>query len=142
MAGTGLYFAHGEDALRALAEELRIPVFVNGLGRGCIPADHELAFSRARGKGLKEADVALVVGVPMDFRLGFGGSFGDDTQIVLIDSAQPERKPPREPALELYGGIPATLDALRERGRAGPLGVGRLRCARPRTRSAPASRRS
>ena len=116
MAGTGLYWAHGEDALRALAEELRIPVFVNGLGRGCIPADHELAFSRARGQGLKEADVALVVGVPMDFRLGFGGSFGDDTQIVLLDSAQPDRRPPREPALEMYGGIPATLDALRSAG--------------------------
>jgi acetolactate synthase-1/2/3 large subunit len=60
--------------------------------------------------------VALVVGVPMDFRLGFGGSFGDDTQIVLIDSAEPDRKPPREPALQLYGGIPATLDALRTAG--------------------------
>ncbi len=116
MAGTGLYWAHGEDALQALAEELRIPVFVNGLGRGCIPADHELAFSRARGQGLKGADVALVVGVPMDFRLGFGGSFGDETQIVLIDSAEPDRKPPRQPALQLYGGIPATLDALRTAG--------------------------
>ena len=113
MAGTGLYWAHGEDALRALAEDLRIPVFVNGLGRGCLPADHELAFSRARGKGLKEADVAVVVGVPMDFRLGFGGSFGDETQIVLLDSARTDRRAPREPAVELYGGIPATLDALR-----------------------------
>ena len=113
MAGTGLYWAHGEDALRALAEELRIPVFVNGLGRGCIPADHELAFSRSRGKGLKEADVALVVGVPMDFRLGFGGSFGDETKIVVVDSARTDRRPPREPELELYGGIHATLEALR-----------------------------
>ncbi len=120
MAGTGLYWAHGEDALRAIAEELRIPVFVNGLGRGCIPADHELAFSRARGKGLQEADLALVVGVPMDFRLGFGGSFGEDTQIVLLDSAEPDRRPPREPAVEMYGGIPATLDALREAAAGGP----------------------
>ena len=114
MAGTGLYWAHGEDALRALAEELQVPVFVNGLGRGCIPADHELAFSRARGKGLKEADVALVAGVPMDFRLGFGGSFGEDTKILLLDSAEPDRSPPREPDVAMYGGIPATLDALRE----------------------------
>jgi len=120
MAGTGLYWAHGEDALRALAEELAIPVFVNGLGRGCLPADHELFFSRARGKGLKEADVAIVAGVPMDFRLGFGGSFGDDTQIVLLDSAEPDRKPPRDAAVELYGGIPATLDALREGAAGGP----------------------
>jgi acetolactate synthase-1/2/3 large subunit len=116
MAGTGLYWAHGEDALRALAEELSIPVFLNGLARGCLPADHERFFSRARGQALKGADVALVIGVPMDFRLGFGASFGDDTQIVVIGSAPPDKASAREPAAELYGGIAATLDALRESG--------------------------
>ena len=50
MAGTDLYWGHGEEALRALAEELRIPVFLNGLARGCVPADHELFFSRARSR--------------------------------------------------------------------------------------------
>ena len=99
MAGTGLYWAHGEEELRALAEALGIPVFLNGMGRGCLPADHELCFSRARGKGLKEADVALVVGVPLDFRLGFGGSFGEETKIVSLDVA-PKRAdgdPPARP---------------------------------------------
>ena len=72
MAGTDLYWAHGEEALCALVEELRIPVFLNGLARGCVPADHELFFSRARSEGLRGADVALLIGVPMDFRLGFG----------------------------------------------------------------------
>ncbi|MFL5842668.1 MAG: acetolactate synthase [Thermoleophilaceae bacterium] len=121
MAGTGLYWAHGEDALRALAEELSLPVFLNGLARGCLPADHERFFSRARSKGLKGADVALVIGVPMDFRLGFGGSFGEDTQIVAIGSAPPDKPHPRPPAAELYGGVAATLDALREAaGGAGP----------------------
>src|SRR3954454_13537819 len=38
MAGTGLYWAHGEDALRSLAELLSVPVFLNGLARGCLPA--------------------------------------------------------------------------------------------------------
>src|SRR5215217_6953271 len=72
MAGTGLYWARAEDQLRDLAETLGIPVFLNGMGRGCLAADHELFFSRARGTGLKGADVALVIGVPLDFRLGFG----------------------------------------------------------------------
>ncbi len=120
MAGSGLYWAHGEHALQAIAEELRIPVFVNGLGRGCIPADHELAFSRARGQGLKGADVALVIGVPMDFRLGFGDSFGEETKIVAIDSCAPERAHPREVAVDLVGGVPATLDALRDAAAGGP----------------------
>ena len=121
MAGTGLYWAHGENALRAIAEELRIPVFVNGLGRGCIPADHELAFSRARGNGLKGADVALVIGVPMDFRLGFGGSFGDDTK---SDRARRLRRPSGRIRARwrptCIGGVPATLDALREAAAGGP----------------------
>src|SRR4051812_25258199 len=114
MAGTGLYWARGEDALLRLCEELSVPVFLNGLARGCVPADHAAFFSRARGTALKGADVALVVGVPMDFRLGFGASFGDDTRIVAVGSSAPERPHPREVAAELYGGVPATLDALRE----------------------------
>jgi acetolactate synthase-1/2/3 large subunit len=113
MAGTNLYWGRGEEALLALASELGIPVFLNGLARGCVPADHEVAFSRARSVGLKGADVALVIGVPMDFRLGFGASFGEETDIVAIDVAEPVRPHPRPVAAELYGALPATLDALR-----------------------------
>ena len=122
MAGAGLYWGRGEAALVALAEELRIPVFVNGLARGCICADHELAFSRARRTGLSGADVALVVGAPLDFRLGFGAAFPPDAEIVAIDVAESEQAPPRALAAELYGALPATLDALRSS--AGAVGRG------------------
>jgi acetolactate synthase I/II/III large subunit len=113
MAGTNLYWGHGEGALLALAQELGIPVFLNGLARGCVPADHELFFSRARSNGLKGADLALVIGVPMDFRLGFGQSFGEETELVVVDRAEPLRDHPRAVAAELYGSIPGILDALR-----------------------------
>jgi thiamine pyrophosphate-dependent acetolactate synthase large subunit-like protein len=113
MAGTNLYWGHGEQALLALAEALRIPVFLNGLARGCVPADHELFFSRARSNGLKGADLALVIGVPMDFRLGFGQSFGEETELVVVDRAEPARDHPRPVAAELYGSIGGILDALR-----------------------------
>jgi acetolactate synthase I/II/III large subunit len=114
MAGTNLYWGRGENELRELVERRRIPVFLNGLARGCIPADHELFFSRARSTALKGADVALVVGVPMDFRLGFGKSFGEDTEIVAIDVAEPEREHPRAVADELYGDLPTILSGLAE----------------------------
>ncbi len=113
MAGAGLYWGRGESALVALAESLRIPVFTNGLARGCIPADHDLAFSRARRTGLSGADVALTIGAPLDFRLGFGASFAPDAEIVAIDPAEADLSPPRPLAAELYGALPATLDALR-----------------------------
>src|SRR5204862_5054641 len=105
MAGTNLYWGHGEGELLALVEELRIPVFLNGQARGCVPADHELFFSRARSHALKGADVALVIGVPMDFRLGFGGSFGDETQVVALDVAPPQRPHPRAVAADAYGAL-------------------------------------
>jgi acetolactate synthase I/II/III large subunit len=113
MAGTDLYWGHGESELLALVQELGIPVCLNGLARGCVPADHELFFSRARSQALRDADVALVIGVPMDFRLGFGGSFGEDTEIVVIDVAEPARRHPRPVAVELYGALAPTLADLR-----------------------------
>jgi acetolactate synthase-1/2/3 large subunit len=121
MAGTDLYWGRGEVALGELVEALRVPVFLNGLARGCVAADHELFFSRTRSQALKEADVALVIGVPMDFRLGFGASFGDDTRIVVVDVAEPQREHPREVAAELYGDLAATLGDLRGAVGAGPL---------------------
>ncbi len=113
MAGTNLWWGHAETALVELAAALRIPVLMNGMARGAVPADHELAFSRARGQALRNADVALVVGVPMDFRLGFGAVFGDDTALIVADRCRPERDHPRAVAAELYGDLPATLAALR-----------------------------
>jgi acetolactate synthase I/II/III large subunit len=113
MAGSDLYWGHGERALLELAQRLRIPVFLNGLARGCVPADHEMFFSRTRSQALREADVALVVGVPMDFRLGFGGAFGDDTEIVVLDASEPERPHARPVAVELYGALGPTLSDLR-----------------------------
>jgi acetolactate synthase-1/2/3 large subunit len=127
MAGTDLYWGKGERALLELAERRGIPVFLNGLARGCVPADHELFFSRARSEALKGADVALVVGVPMDFRLGFGGSFGDETQIITLGRTEPEREHPRPPAVELYGGMDATLRALTGDGSDTSAWVKRLR---------------
>ena len=85
MVGADVFWARGEDALRAFAEAARLPVFANGLGRGLLPADHELAFSRVRGAAFAEADLVVVAGAPLDFRLGFG-RFGDARVVHLADS--------------------------------------------------------
>jgi acetolactate synthase I/II/III large subunit len=112
MAGTNVWWGHAEKALLDLAESLRIPVLMNGMARGTVPADHQLAFSRARSKALKEADIAVVIGVPMDFRLGFGGVFGPETALIAVDRVAPDRPHPREVAAGLYGDLTATLSAL------------------------------
>ena len=131
MAGTNLYWGHGEEALARLVEELRIPVFLNGLGRGCLAADHELFFSRTRRRALGEADVALVIGVPMDFRLGFGAVFGAETEIVVIDRTEEVRAHPRRVAAALHGPLAGTLGELTGcgTGRSHQRWIGELRVA-------------
>ena len=112
MAGTNVWWAHAEDELLGLAEALRIPVFSNGMARGIVGADRDLAFSRARSAALAQADVALVIGVPMDFRLGFGAVFGADTRLIAVDRCAPGREHPRAVAAGLYGEMRASLAAL------------------------------
>jgi thiamine pyrophosphate-dependent acetolactate synthase large subunit-like protein len=114
MAGTNVWWGRAESALLRLAERARIPVLMNGMARGIVAADHDLAFSRARSRALGEADLALVVGVPMDFRLGFGNVFGADTQLIVADRTEPTRPYPRAVAAGLYGDLSTVLSALAE----------------------------
>src|SRR4051794_6617269 len=120
MAGSNLYWAHAETELRELVEALGIPVFLNGLGRGCLPPDHELYFARARGAGLGGCDVALVIGAPLAFRLGFGNAINEDATVVQLDFAPSKLEKPRLPDFALSGDIGATLSAIRESATGGP----------------------
>ena len=87
--GSDVYWDGAWEALQAAAEHLRVPCFFNGLGRGTIPADHELAFLRTRGLLRARADLVVVWGTPLDFRLGFG-QFGN-AQVVHVVDAESQR---------------------------------------------------
>jgi acetolactate synthase I/II/III large subunit len=86
IAGANVWLDRAEDALLRLVESAGLPVFMNGQGRGCVPASHELAFARARSTAMREADVVVVAGTPLDFRLGFGQSFAGEAKVVHLDS--------------------------------------------------------
>lgn len=85
IVGSDAYWDGAWDELRAAAEHLRMPVFANGLGRGMLPARHELSFLRTRGLLKQRADLVVVIGTPLDFRLGFG-SFGAAQVAHVVDS--------------------------------------------------------
>ena len=73
--GSDVWLGGAEDAARQAAEELRLPVIANGQARGVLPRGHELLVTRARSVALRQADLVIVAGTPLDFRLGYG-SFG------------------------------------------------------------------
>jgi acetolactate synthase-1/2/3 large subunit len=83
--GSDVYWDDAGEAARQLAEAARLPVLASGLGRGLLPADHPLAFSRARPTALAEADLVVVAGAPLDFRLSFG-RLGAARVVHLADS--------------------------------------------------------
>ncbi len=70
--GSDVWLDGAEHAARAAAEELQLPVIANGQGRGILPAGHPLLVTRARAVALGEADLVLVAGTPLDFRLSYG----------------------------------------------------------------------
>ncbi|GLW06302.1 hypothetical protein Misp01_14320 [Microtetraspora sp. NBRC 13810] len=70
--GSDVWMDRAEEAARDFAEEWRLPVIPNGQGRGILPAGHELLVTRARSVAFGQADLVVVVGAPLDFRLGYG----------------------------------------------------------------------
>lgn len=87
VAGSGVYWDDGAKALQSAVEKAGLPVFMNGAGRGCLGADHPLAFQHSRSLALGQADVALVLGTPLDFRLGYGRTptFSEQVRVVMVD---------------------------------------------------------
>src|SRR6266567_337915 len=76
--GSDVWLDRADTAARQAAEELRLPVIANGQGRGVLPAGHELLVTRARSVAFGQADLVIVVGTPLDFRLGYGEYGGKD----------------------------------------------------------------
>ena len=62
----------------ASSRALGIPTITNGMGRGVVPGGHPLLVTKARGAALGGADLVVVVGTPLDFRLGYGVFGGKD----------------------------------------------------------------
>ncbi len=84
-AGSQVYWDDGAAPLRALAERAGIPVFLNAMGRGALPSDHPLSMQHARKNAFRGADVAIVVGTPLDFRVGYGSGINAAAKIIQID---------------------------------------------------------
>jgi acetolactate synthase-1/2/3 large subunit len=71
-----------EAAALRLVETAGVPAITNGMGRGVVPGGHPLLMTKARGQALGNADLVVVVGTPLDFRLGYGVFGGKDGAAV------------------------------------------------------------
>jgi thiamine pyrophosphate-dependent acetolactate synthase large subunit-like protein len=114
--GSDVWLGAAETAARAAAEELSLPVITNGQARGVLPAGHDLLVTRARSVAFREADLVVVVGTPLDFRLGYGEFGGQDgappAQVVHVADAPDQTATHRPLAASAAGDLAAFFTAL------------------------------
>lgn len=111
IAGSGIWWDGAWHELAAFAEAGRLPVYLNGSGRGALPPDHELFFRHSRGLAFEAADVVCVVGTPLDFRLRFG-RFPAETKVVHVHADATELGRNRAPDAAIVGDSAAVLSVL------------------------------
>ncbi len=92
--GTDVWSDGAEVAALEFVDRFAIPVITNGMGRGIIPGGHPLLATKARGHAFDHADLVVVVGTPLDFRLSygvFGGKDGGPQADVIHIADSPEQ---------------------------------------------------
>lgn len=82
--GSDVWQADAVDQVRSLVRELGIPAIANGMGRGVLPPSDSLLVTRARSAAFKGADVVIVIGTPLDFRLNYG-DFAQASVVHVVD---------------------------------------------------------
>jgi len=72
IVGSQLWWSSRKEAFDLWRSAFQVPCFVNGMARGSMSAEDPLGFKLCRSQCLKEADVVIVFGTPLDFRIGYG----------------------------------------------------------------------
>lgn len=121
VVGSQLRWTAWPEALAGLLELTPMPTFLNGMARGALPRSHRCLFQRVRTKAMTEADLVIVVGTPLDFRMGYGEKIGAETKLVQIDLDGGEIGRNRTVDVGIVADAGAALAALREAlGTGGP----------------------
>jgi acetolactate synthase I/II/III large subunit len=94
IAGGGVWWSDARDELRTFIESADAPLYTISLARGLVPDDHPLcmgyadpALNRAALEVFRQADLVVVLGKRIDFRLVFGGArlFSSRARFAQVD---------------------------------------------------------
>ena len=125
--GTDVWSDGAETAALRLVEDLGLPAITNGMGRGIVPGGHPLLVTKARSTAFGQADLVVVVGTPLDFRLGYGVFGGKDgatpAKVVHIADSTEQVSGHAELAASAAGDLTQALEGVQaavERARRRP----------------------
>jgi len=107
--GSDVWQADAVEQVRALIHDLGIPAIANGMGRGVLPPTDRFLVTRARSAAFKAADVVIVIGTPLDFRLNYG-DFKDAAVVHVVD--HPSQIATHLNVATIAGDLPAAVAEL------------------------------
>ncbi len=114
--GTDVWADGAEEAALRFVESFGVPAITNGMGRGVVPGGHRLLVTKARGLALGSADLVVVVGTPLDFRLGYGVFGGKDgatpAQVVHVADSAAQVAAHATLAASVAGDLTSAFDGL------------------------------
>lgn len=74
--------------VRAALEKMGIPCFLGGMSRGYLGRNGPLHIRQKRKLAVKDADVIVLLGSVVDFRLSYGRIFSSKTKIVAVNRSK------------------------------------------------------
>ena len=110
--GGGVWMSDAVAQARELVSARNLPVIANGMGRGILPPGDPHLVTRARGAAFKGADLVIVAGTPLDFRLGYGVFGSPAVPVVHLVDAEDQRSAAQSVACTLVGDLRASLAGL------------------------------
>ena len=91
------------ESVRTALERIGAPVYLSGMARGLLGADHPLQARHRRRESLREADFVLLAGVPTDFRLDYGSHIRRGAFLVSVNRSAEDLRRNRSPDIGVLG---------------------------------------
>lgn len=116
VAGAGAWWTGAGEQLSAFVEATGLPVFTIDTARGLISDDHPLCFGYAdpllnsAATLFGRADVVLLLGRRLDFRLRYGQVFAPEARLIQVDAEPTDLGRNRRPAVAIAGDVAAVLE--------------------------------
>ena len=111
VAGAGCRWSDAQVALKGFAEHTGIPVVTHAGGRGSLPDSHPLSVFPGFYAGLR-ADAVLLLGVRLDFMLGYGRMFPKSMKVIQVDIEPSRLGFNRGPDCAVAGDVAHVLEDL------------------------------
>ncbi|TXT67487.1 MAG: Acetolactate synthase [Promethearchaeota archaeon] len=97
-------------------KKLGIPTFLASMSRGLLGETHPNYFRHGRSNALRNADLIIIAGMPIDFRLGYGRKINKNATHIGINRSKEELEKNRKADIRIQSDPGTFLLKLTEKG--------------------------